>query len=89
VLFTGDFAQSGKSEQFDEMQREVLKPLWDELRKLGSGDAVLLSVPGNHDLCRPNPDGDNPARIPFIRQGGFRDIADKFWNTLKVPIAAL
>ncbi len=62
------------------MQREVLNPLWDELRKLGSGDAVLLAVPGNHDLCRPNPDGDNPATDTLLRQGGFRDIADKFWN---------
>jgi len=45
VLFTGDFAQSGKSEQFDEMQREVLDRLWGELHKLGAGDAILLAVP--------------------------------------------
>ena len=29
VLFTGDLVQSGKSEQFREMQTEVLNPLWD------------------------------------------------------------
>lgn len=55
VLFTGDLVQSGKSSEFDEMQRNVLDRLWDKLRELGSGDAILLAVPGNHDLCRPDP----------------------------------
>src|SRR6185436_4980310 len=53
VLFTGDFVQSGRSEEFREMQKEVLDRLWEKLQKLGSGDAVLLGVPGNHDLFRP------------------------------------
>src|SRR5579862_4735216 len=54
VLFTGDLVQSGKSSEFDDMQREVLDRLWGKLRELGSEDAVLLAVPGNHDLCRPD-----------------------------------
>ena len=61
VLFTGDLVQSGESAQFERMKAEVLDPLWQKLDELGSGDAVLLAVPGNHDLYRPNPDDDDPA----------------------------
>ncbi|MGO9329275.1 MAG: metallophosphoesterase family protein, partial [Steroidobacteraceae bacterium] len=80
VLFTGDLVQSGSSEQFAEMQRVVLEELWEELRKLGSGDAILLAVPGNHDLCRPDPKTDDPARDTLLRKDGFAEIAEKFWD---------
>lgn len=55
VLFTGDLVQSAKPEQFQAMQQEFLDPLWERLHGLGSGEANLLAVPGNHDLSRPNP----------------------------------
>lgn len=55
VLFTGDLVQQGKSEEFEEMQQKVLDRLREKLTELGSGDAVLLAVPGNHDLYRPAP----------------------------------
>lgn len=54
VLFSGDFVQQGKKQEFDQLDQLVLGPLWETLRELGSGDAVLLAVPGNHDLERPN-----------------------------------
>ncbi|MBT8420092.1 MAG: metallophosphoesterase, partial [Gammaproteobacteria bacterium] len=81
VLFTGDLVQSGKSGEFAEMQAEVLGRLWDKLKELGSGDAVLLAVPGNHDLFRREPkDEDNPALDTLLDKDGFARIADKFWT---------
>lgn len=80
VLFTGDFVQSGESAQFEKMQAEVLDPLWEKLRELGSGDAVLLAVPGNHDLYRPNPLEDNPAVDTLLERDSFHRIETKFWD---------
>ena len=80
VLFTGDLVQSGALDQFEEMQREVLDRIWNKLTTLGSGDSVLLAVPGNHDLQRPEKKSDNPARDTLLRKGGFSDAADRFWN---------
>src|SRR5947207_15969570 len=74
VLFTGDLVQSGEPGQFRDMQREVLDRVWDKLGKLGSGEAVLLAVPGNHDLRRPEKKSDNPARDTLLRINGFDDI---------------
>lgn len=80
VFFTGDFVQSGSPEQFAQMQNEVLDRLWTRLHELGSGDAVLLAVPGNHDLRRPDPRGDNAAIDTLLNPGSFHSIADKFWD---------
>lgn len=79
VLFTGDLVQQGKSEEFKAMQKEVLARLWEQLSKLGSGDAVLLAVPGNHDLYRPDLSDNAPADT-LLDDGGFDRIAEKFWN---------
>src|SRR6185369_15247075 len=78
VLFTGALVQSGETAQFEEMQAEVLDPLWEKLRELGLGSAVLLAVPGNHDLYRPNPNEDNAAIDAFLKKDGFQDIVAKF-----------
>lgn len=83
VFFTGDLVQSGSAEQFAEMQAQVLEPLWQRLTELGSGDAVLLAVPGNHDLTRPSPDGDDPALDSLLDKCGFSRIEDKFWSQPK------
>ena len=80
VLFTGDLVQQGKSAEFQEMQQDVLDRLWEKLAELGSGDAVLLAVPGNHDLYRPNPKEDNPAIDALLDRDGFSRIAAKFWD---------
>ncbi|MGH8551932.1 MAG: metallophosphoesterase, partial [Methylococcales bacterium] len=78
VLFTGDLVDQGKSEQFRAMQKDVLDRLWEKLDKLGSGDAVLLAVPGNHDLYRPTKG--RGAVDMLLLPGGFAHIADTFWN---------
>jgi len=80
VLFTGDFVQEGKAEQFEKMQTEVIDPLWEKLKELGSEGAVLLAVPGNHDLYRPNPLDDNAAIDALLEKDGFQRIATKFWD---------
>src|SRR5687768_14859044 len=49
VFFTGDLVFSGAEGEFKQMEEEVLGRLWKELGELGSGSAVLLAVPGNHD----------------------------------------
>ncbi len=81
VLFTGDFVQQGKSEEFREMQKEMLDRLWEKLRELGSGEAVLLGVPGNHDLYRPDHNEDNPALDTLLEKDGFSRVAAKFWGS--------
>jgi tetratricopeptide (TPR) repeat protein len=80
VLFTGDLVQSGESAQFERMQAEFLDPLWKRLDELGSGDAVLLAVPGNHDLYRPNPQEDNAAIDALLEKDSFSRIQEKFWD---------
>jgi len=79
VFFTGDFVQAGKPDEFVKMQAEVLDPLWETLADLGSGDAKLLAVPGNHDLSRPDPHADEPAVDVLLDKDGFGRIQDKFW----------
>lgn len=81
VFFTGDLVQQGTPGEFTGMQRDMLDKLWDSLSELGSGNAQLLAVPGNHDLCRPDPSVDNPAADALLADGGFAGIEAKFWAT--------
>ncbi|OYY94013.1 MAG: hypothetical protein B7Y41_08750 [Hydrogenophilales bacterium 28-61-23] len=80
VLFTGDLVQAGKPEEYQKMQEEVLAPLWAKLRELGSGDAVLLAVPGNHDLCRPDPNKGDHAAERLTEPGGYEKVRVEFWE---------
>jgi len=81
VLFTGDFVQRGSKAEFQRLDEEVLGSLWDELRRLGSGEAVLLAVPGNHDLVRPAADRKATAAEKFLLDPKlFAAVADEFWN---------
>jgi 3',5'-cyclic AMP phosphodiesterase CpdA len=78
VLFTGDLVYSGQRDQFERLETDVLGRLWDELKALGSADAVLLAVPGNHDLARPK---QLSAVIRhLIEPQLFDSIADEFWS---------
>lgn len=52
VFFSGDFTQKGAKEEFELVGIELLK-LWEHLEKLGSRP-ILIAVPGNHDLQRPD-----------------------------------
>ncbi len=52
VLATGDLAYSGAAKQYDDLDAQLLVPLLTHLRARGC-DAVLVAVPGNHDVQRP------------------------------------
>src|ERR1700688_210921 len=67
VLFTGDLVQSGAEQEFKSMEAEALGRLRRELATLGSGEAVILAVPGNHDLVRPNASKPSAATRQLLR----------------------
>lgn len=67
VLFTGDLVQDGTMEQFDQLQAQVITPLFEHLKKLGSENVAFLPVPGNHDLQRP-PKTPRSAVLSILRK---------------------
>ena len=70
VLFTGDLAFSGKSDEYTTLARDLIGPL----RKLSiTNDAQFVAVPGNHDL-----DCDNT--LPIIWSGLGNPRQEVFWN---------
>lgn len=76
VFFTGDFVQRGGADEFVGLDR-LLAGLWEHLRGLGS-DPVLLAVPGNHDLVRPDP---ARAAVAALRTGwDDQHVQEKFWG---------
>jgi hypothetical protein len=78
VLFTGDLVQSGGKAEFTQLEDKVLGPLWAHLAKLGTKEPALLTVPGNHDLTRPDPK--RAALRLMLQTNGFADIAEDFWS---------
>ena len=83
VLFSGDLVQQGLKEEFEQLEQRVLGPLWETLQHLGSGDAVLLAVPGNHDLERPIYDKSGklrPAVRHLLKPEQFGEIADEVFE---------
>jgi tetratricopeptide (TPR) repeat protein len=80
VLFSGDLVYSGRKEEFDRLEEEVLGRMWEELTRLGSGAATLLAVPGNHDVLRPSADKPPSTIRQLLRTGGFSQVAEEFWG---------
>ena len=77
VLFTGDLTQKGSREEFKKVD-EFLDRLWEILGKLGSTKPLLLAVPGNHDLVRPDPD---EPEVLLLRDWTARpDVRSAFWK---------
>jgi len=66
VAFTGDFAQKGSKEEFEDV-RHLLKRLWKLFDEKGYRPR-LLTVPGNHDLQRPGED--DPVARTLQREFG-------------------
>jgi len=80
VLFTGDLTQSGEAGQFSQLDG-FLDLLWEVLEKLGSRP-LLLAVPGNHDLERPN----DAEMVAVLRAwSGKPQIRDAFLDTADSP----
>lgn len=75
VFFTGDLVQCGSWDEFKRLN-ELLGLLWERFRELGSYP-LLLTVPGNHDLQRPDPK--RPAVRLLTKWNDNPDIHDEFW----------
>ncbi|WP_122553174.1 metallophosphoesterase [Pseudomonas viridiflava] len=58
VIFSGDLTQKGSVEEYTALTA-VLEEIWGVLLNSGS-DPILFTIPGNHDLARPE-DYDNPV----------------------------
>jgi hypothetical protein len=80
VFFTGDLVFSGQESQWETMEGSVLNKLWQVLKELGSEKAVLLTVPGNHDLSRPGEARPSAALRQLIQKDRFDEIAHEFWT---------
>ena len=77
VLFSGDMVFSGSDPQFGKMEQEFLRPLMSNLNDWGSKDAVLLAVPGNHDMRRP----ENSAAFRILNSPqSFAEVRVQFWG---------
>jgi predicted MPP superfamily phosphohydrolase len=64
ILFSGDIANGGAKEEFDEVRRELIEPILDAVGKT----VPIYCVPGNHDIER--------ARINDIRPDLRKKIAE-------------
>lgn len=80
VLFSGDLVQSGSKAEFAELEDKMLGPLWNHFSKLGTKDPVLLTVPGNHDLVRPDTQKPTAALRFMLEANKFSEIAHEFWS---------
>src|SRR5262245_44355167 len=74
VFFTGDLVQEGSSEEFKRLD-DVLEQIWQKFKQLGSSP-LLVPVPGNHDLCRPD------SRDPYVKLilSNDTDAREEIWN---------
>lgn len=81
VLFTGDLTQRGSPEEFVAVNKTLLT-IWNCLESLGS-HPVLLAVPGNHDLVRPEPT--DPRLAELSRWSADPAIGERFWSDPTSP----
>lgn len=83
VLVTGDLAYSGAAKQYDDLDADVLRPLLAHLRSRGC-DAVLLAVPGNHDVQRPS--GASKRGYRLLREYDTLDDQDEDLRDLRTEL---
>jgi tetratricopeptide (TPR) repeat protein/predicted MPP superfamily phosphohydrolase len=79
IFFTGDLTFSGKKDEFDSLNI-LLEELWSLFRRLDC-DPYLIAIPGNHDLCRPNPK-DTTVKVLSSYSEDAETRAD-FWNDVQ------
>lgn len=77
VIFSGDLVQKGSAEEFAQFD-SIMDRILDQLRQLGS-DPKIVTVPGNHDLSRPNSLA--PEAVALAQFWHNRELRDQFWNT--------
>jgi len=76
VLFSGDFAQKGAADEFDEVVCR-LQDLWGHFKTMGFQPS-LICIPGNHDIARP--DEKSPTVKVLKRWFDNRDIWNDFFT---------
>ncbi len=77
VIFTGDLTQSGTKAEFDALET-FLKKLWSRFKEWGF-EPLLLAIPGNHDLVRPETTS-NPALLTLQHNWHLKkDVQEPFW----------
>ena len=79
VLFSGDLVFSGERKQFQELEIALTK-LWDFFSANGSAPK-LVTVPGNHDLRRPDPSRASSLALASWHQQA--DVRHAFWGDRK------
>lgn len=77
IFFTGDLVNQGTTDEFNYLDEVVLEEIMGELKKLGS-EPVLLAVPGNHDLFRPQ--NNSPELQVLTRWDQHSEIQREFWT---------
>jgi len=77
VLFTGDLVFSGLEKEFAELT-PVIGQLLEEIRHLQQVPLYFLSVPGNHDLTRPDPK--TPVAAAFRNWWQDDIVRSSFWG---------
>ncbi len=80
ILFSGDVAFSGKKEQFERINDQLIDPLLEWLEKESGTQPTILSVPGNHDIIRSSSKHPKAALRQLTRPDGYSEIMDEFWN---------
>lgn len=83
VIITGDLALSGETKQYNDFDAEFLTPLLARLRGRGAA-AVLVAVPGNHDVRRPK--GNDVLRYRSLLDYDLTDDKDKFVKQLRASL---
>jgi predicted MPP superfamily phosphohydrolase len=76
VLFTGDLAYRGSQEEYTQVD-QILNRLCEELKKISGNSPGLVSVPGNHDLVRPQ-NLETLTRLKAL--GGDSEAQSTFWH---------
>jgi tetratricopeptide (TPR) repeat protein len=76
VFFTGDLTNRGTEAEFSRFDEEMAK-IREALSALGSSP-LLLAVPGNHDLVRPDPK--RSALRDLRRWRDDRELREMFWS---------
>jgi predicted MPP superfamily phosphohydrolase len=84
VLFSGDLTQSGKVEEFQQLDI-FLGQMWDRFREFGC-EPSFLAVPGNHDLVRPN--AKSPEVKLLSKWADEPDVQSEFWSNPGSPYRA-
>jgi len=78
ILFTGDLTDRGTKDQFDDIDLLLSELVQWIGERQSSRKPVLLAVPGNHDLQRPNSDDEG---LSYLRGwAGSEQIQETFWN---------